>query len=790
MEKSWNCKEIKGYCSQCSCYCRIVSEVRDEIFVRVRPDSEHPMVTPICPKGAAGPELVYNKQRLQYPMKRTNPKGSGDPGWVRISWEEALKSISDRLNQVKSRYGAQAVATVRASPAGSAIGEVWPWIRRFANAFGTPNNISTTHVCQWHRDNNSAYTFGRPGTMGSAGRPEFENSSCMIIWGNNVHATRTSLLPLIEQGKKKGSKLIVIDPRRIELVDQADLWLQVNPETDGFLALSMIHVLLSEGWFDESFTRDWTTAPFLVREDTGNFLRPNDLAAGGDPSGCMAADAAGALVNCLPGVALTLTPALDVRVSVRVAGGETVACETVFNLLRKSVAAYAPDRAAEVTGIPAAKIRETVRMITQHRPVCWYSWNGIEQNVNASQTNRAICIFYALNGDYDRQGGNALLPPMPVNPVLGLEFADPARKGLGYGDRPLSASASAETQGYELYKSLLTGKPYEIKALLAFGGNLITSSGHALVAREALNKLEFHAHMEMFLTPTAELADIVLPAASSWESWHVGLNIASGGEKGYIQLRPAVVPPQHESRMDMEVLFDLADRLGLGDRFWNGDVEAGFNHMLAPSGVTVEQLRRSPSGVAVDLRMKYRKYLQKDGDGRLTGFPTPSKRMEIYSQVYKDRGYEPLPSWREPSHSRLKSEYPLILTGGKVVQYSHSQHRALPSLRRAVPHPFLEIHPQKAGELGIRDQDWVLLETVHGAVTLQAKLTEGIACDVVSMLNGWWQGCPELGLPGYDPCSSDGANMNMLSDSEEMDVISGSLPLKGYPCRIRRKAAV
>jgi len=104
-----------------------------------------------------------------------------------------------------------------------------------------------------------------------------------------------------------------------------------------------------------------------------------------------------------------------------------------------------------------------------------------------------------------------------------------------------------------------------------------------------------------------------------------------------------------------------------------------------------------------------------------------------------------------------------------------------------VPHPFLEINPQKARELGCNDGDWVVLETPHGSITLQARFTEGIPYDVVCTQNGWWQGCPELNLPGYNPYSSEGANVSLLYTSEEKDPISGSLPIKGYPCNVKKR---
>jgi anaerobic selenocysteine-containing dehydrogenase len=233
----------------------------------------------------------------------------------------------------------------------------------------------------------------------------------------------------------------------------------------------------------------------------------------------------------------------------------------------------------------------------------------------------------------------------------------------------------------------------------------------------------------------------------------------------------------------MKIIFELAKRLGIGDKFWNGDIEAALNYQLAPSGITVDKLKENPGGIAVDLSMEYQKYRKQGGAGNFAGFPTASKRVEIYSQVFKDHGYDPLPTWKERA---TNDDYPLILTEAKVTQFCHSQHRALPSLRKAVPHPFLEINPLKAEELDCNNGDWVLLETPHGSITLQAKLTDSVAYNVVCTQNGWWQGCPELGLPGYDPYSSEGANANRLFTAEEKDPISGSLPLKSYPCNVKK----
>ena len=786
-------KKIRGYCALCAGWCPTVSYVRDGVFIEVRPDEEHPRTCGLCIKGFAGPELVYNGQRLQYPMKRTKPKGKDDPGWTRISWDEALDTIATKLNEVKAKHGAEAVVFAQAAAGGSPMLEVVTWLARLANSFGTPNSISTTHICQWHRDSCSAYTYGNIGGRGSLGTAEFERSACILIWGTNIHATNNPLVPLVNRGLERGAKLIVIDPRRIKIADMADLWLQVRPGTDGALALSMINVMIAENLYDYEFVRDWTTAPFLVRSDTGDFLKESDLMGNAATSSYVILDSVNKEPKaCVPGTKLLAEPVLDGVYTLRTTAGEEIACKTVFRLLRESVSEYHPSRAEKMTGVPKEKIADAARMFATIKPACWYPFNGIEQNINASQTNRAICILYALTGNYDVPGGNVVIRPLTA-PVQGRELISLEAQGkrLGSTKRPLGPPGLKfdSTQAYEVYQAILTGEPYPVKAMLSFGGNLITSNGHTLTAKKAISQLDFHAQAELFMSPTAKLADIVLPVASCWEDWCVGAAFTPLGDKACIQLRPAVVSPQHESRPDMEIIFDLVKRLELGNNFWDGDIEAAFNYQLAPLGITVEQLRMSPGGINIDLSPEYKKYSKEDDTGNFVGFPTSSKRVEIYSSIFKEHGYDPLPTWRDPTYLKQQkqgSDYPLILTGGKIVEYCHSQHRALSLLRERVPHPYLEMNPIKASELGFKEGDWLIVETAHGSVTLQAKLTEGIPYDVVCTQNGWWQACPELGLPGYDPYSMHGANINLLYSTNEIDPISGSLPIKGQPCNVRR----
>ncbi|MFH1002801.1 MAG: molybdopterin-dependent oxidoreductase, partial [Chloroflexota bacterium] len=462
--------KIRSYCATCSGWCPVVAEVKDGVFTGVAADRQHPLSCPLCPKGLAAPELVYNQQRLRYPVRRTHPKGDPDPGWQRISWDEALDEIAGKFNKIKAEFGPEAIAFARPGPGGSPMAELAFWIIRLANALGSPNSIATTNICQWHRDNCSSYTYARPEIYRANGKAEFEQSACIVIWGVNIHATRTALLPLIEKGMRKGAKLIVVDPRRIELAEMADLWLQLLPGTDGALILGMINVMLAEKLYDDDFVRDWTTAPFMVKTSTGEFLRANELTSQGDRTGYVMADAkSGELKAYVPGTQPAFAPSLMGTGTVTTASGEKTECKTVFQLLAEAVSGYRPEQVAKITNVPAENIVEAARMTATIRPSCWYSWVGIEQTTNASQTNRALCLLYALTGDYDVPGGNVIPPQLAMNPIVGREFLSPEADGkrLGFKERPLGpAGISARaTQGFEVYRAILEGKPYPVKAV-------------------------------------------------------------------------------------------------------------------------------------------------------------------------------------------------------------------------------------------------------------------------------------------------------------------------------------
>lgn len=787
-------ERLHSYCAMCISRCGVVATVDDGRLTGVNADPDHPNGC-ICVKGTAAPEIVYSPDRLRVPMKRTRPKGEADPGWVPISWDEALSLTASRLSEIKTKHGPQSVIFAFGTPSGGGISDGARWLERLANAFGSPNLWASLSICNWNREWGAHYTYGV-----ATPPPDYDNARCILLWGFNPYVSWPAAATRINRAKAAGAKLIVIDPRNSSAAQRADLWLRVRPGSDGVLALGMIHVLLEENLFDASFVRHWTNGSFLMRADNRRLLTERDLSrSGGRETYFVWDEQSDALVSYRAdqGYAKdSVKPALAVAHRVSLIDGTTVECRPAFQNLAELAARYAPERAESLTEIPAQDLRRAVRMFVAEKPSCYYSWAGLEQHSNATQTNRAVCTFYALTGQFDRRGSNLLYATTPVRPITGQELLprEAFSRRLGYADLPLgSPGHSGRVQAKHVYDALLRGKPYPIKGLIAFGGDPLLSYGDARRGKDALSALEFFVDVDIFSSPSSAYADLALPASTCWEREGLMPSFSTAEETAtWAQFKPAVVEPLHESRADIEIIFDLARRLGLNEQFFGGDIDRGYNDHLAPSGLTVAQLRANRTGIRVNTKTRYRKFAEIDPQtGRPRGFQTPSGKVEIYSTQFAQAGYPPLPEIegpcaREDDPSESSNEYPLILTSFRLLQFCDQQHRNIPRLRRQARDPFLEINPQTAAAFKIQDDEWIKLETPLGAIRLKAKLNASLHPKVVATQYGWWQDCKEMKLPGYDPLTQAGANINLITSNDVSDPISGAVPHRSQPCRVQK----
>src|SRR5262245_16707651 len=789
-------KKVAGYCGFCAVHCPVVTAVEGTRVVSVEPDRAHPYGGAICAKGRAAPEVHEHRDRVNVPLRRTRPKTDPDPGWEPCSWDEALDLIALKMLEIRASSGAEAVAFNKGTVGGTALTDSERWLQRLINHFGTPNIGGTTHLCQWPRDTGGAqYTFGTPALP----MPDVARSTCIVLWGSNPNGNFLSLATDIAAARARGAKLLVIDPRRVGLANKADVWLQVRPGTDGALALGLIHLLIRDGGYDAAFAREWTNAPFLVRDDTDALLTGRDLhgdACSSDALYAAASSSGIVLYDARRGAYSAETPLeLTGRREVRLADGTAVTCRPVFERLASMAARYDPAAVERITGAPADRVIAAARLLAGHRPVSHYFHNGLVQHTNATQASRAIEILYALLGDFDRPGGNVPGPSPRVDDVSarGALPGAMAALRLGRAERPIGPPVTPGTvTAYDLYRAILSGEPYRVRALISFGANMLLANGDSRRGARALEALEFFAQIELVHTPTSRFADILLPAASWMESpaLKVGHRYPLDA-MAHVQFREAVVPPLYERRSDVDIIFALATRLGLGDVFWEGDVQAGYRQLLAPSGISLEELRALPHGMSArGAPVRYRKFA--DGDetrGAPRGFATPTRKVEIFATRFADHGQPALPVYVEPalspeSRPDLAARFPLVLTNAKRPQYMHSQLRGLPSLRRTAPNPTAEIHPDTAREHGVAPGQWIVIETPTGRVRAQANVTDAILPGIVCCSHGWWEACPELGLPGFDPLSEAGANQNLLVDNAQHDPVSGGTPHRSTLCRV------
>lgn len=790
--------EVSVYCPMCVSRCGAKARVVDGEFVALTPDPSHPTGSALCLKGKAAPAIVRHPHRLLQAMRRTAPKGAADPGWVPVTWDEALDEIADRLRLLASEHGPECIVFGSSSPSTSAMSDAIDWLSRLRRAFGSPNLLNAMELCGWGRFLAPIYTFGAP--VPGAYLPELERAGVIVFWGYNPSVARLAHATATTAALRRGARLVVVDPRRAGLATKADHWLRVRPGSDAALALAMTHVMLENGWYDKQFVRHWTNSPLLVRADTGRLLRAADLAdgSGSGGSGLVAWDeAAGRPVGYEPATGRYAVD--EERLALR--GTHTVAtvdgnitCHPVLDLVRQTCAQTPPAVAADLTGVPAEDIVAATRTIWEQRPVAFYTWSGLEQHSNATQTVRAIGQLYALTGCLDAPGGNVLFPAVPSNAVDGVELLSPEQraKAIGVERRPLGPARFEFVTGEDFYTAALDGSPYRARGLVNFGTNIVMAHGDSARGRDALTVLDFMVHADLFMNPTAELADIVLPVTTAFETEALRIGFeTSAAAQSVVQLRPAVAAARGEARSDVRIIFDLAVRLGLGEHFFGGDIEQAWRYQLEPTGITLEQLRAARSAVRVPLTTRYRKH-EELTDGVPRGFRTPSRKIELYSAVFAAHGYWPVPVYDEPavsprSRPDLAKRYPLVLTCAKSLFFCETQHRQIAELRGSAPEPQVELSPLAAEARGIRAGDWVRLETPHGSVRARAKLTASLDPGTVCAQHGWWQGCDELGLPGYPVFGPESANLNLVLRQTPSDRLSGSAPLRASLCEVIRE---
>jgi anaerobic selenocysteine-containing dehydrogenase len=455
-----------------------------------------------------------------------------------------------------------------------------------------------------------------------------------------------------------------------------------------------------------------------------------------------------------------------------------------LDALRQRCMAYPPGRVAGITGIPEAEIRRAAHLIASVKPLSLEWGCAHEHSPNAFQTCRAIFMIPALTGNWDVPGG--FVASMQIAPTANPLFDrldHSAATKVMCGDYPWMKGAAGPklwAHPYDIFEAMQSGKPYRIRGLFSHANNSLLSMPGAKHVRRGLAALEFFVYMDFFMTPTAEYADIVLPAAM-WPEIDSLFCMPEFGERALLTMQKAV--QTGECKSDEEFFMELCRRMGLD--YGAENQSEILDEQLAEMGRSYPRYR----GIDFE-KMKELHYIAPERRYRryeTEGFQTPSGKFELYCASLESIGIDPLPYWdetalRSPSAMPTKA-YPLSMTtGGRIQPYFISNGRQIRSLRKTAPFPLVTLHPDTAAAHGIAEGDWVWIETPAGRITQKASLQPGMDPSVVNCEMGWWY--PEAGPPGY---GWDESNANILTDGKPpYDPVMGSYALRGLCCRIEK----
>src|SRR6266851_4240716 len=665
---------VRGACPHdCPDTCALLTTVESGRAIKVEGAPDHPTTRgTLGTKVARYLERTYSEQRLLHPMRRAGHKGSGR--FERITWEEALDTIAARFKAIAaSADGPQAI--VPYSYAGTmGLLQYGSMDRRFFHKLGA--SLLDRTICATAGKAGYAATIG--GSFGMD--PErFDEAKLILIWGSNPIVSNLHLWSRIQEAKRRGAKLIAIDPHRSQTADKCHLHLALMPGTDAALALGMMHVLIGEHLIDRDYVDRYTLG---------------------------------------------------------------------FEQLSVRVRDYAPQRVAEITGLAAEEIIDLARDYGTIRPAAIRLNYGMQRHAGGGMAIRTVACLPALVGAWRDPAGGALLSSSGTYPVNGKALERPDL--IWNAPRTINMST--------IGNALLDANDPPIRALFVYNSNPVAVAPESgkVVAGFAREDLFCVVH-DVFLTDTADYADIVLPATTQLE--HMDIHSSYGHL--YALANNAAIAPLGEAKPNTEVFRLLAARMGFDEPcFRESDEEMARNAFLPDhpraQGLSWDTLKEKgwqrlnvPSPFAPFAR---------------GNFPTPSGKCEFYSQTLADQGLDPLPTFIPPresaaSDSVLARKYPLAMLSPPARNALNSTFANLPVFLDAEKTPSLDIHPADAASRGIDDGDRVRVFNDRGSMIAAARITDKARPGVVVALSIWWR-----------KLSPDGTNANMLTGQALTDM--------------------
>lgn len=663
--------------------CGLLFYTKDDKLEKIEGDPNNPYNSGrLCMRCLNLMESMYHEDRLKWPLKRVGERGENK--WERISWDEALDIIEVNVRKIQKEYGSESIAGIE----GTGRNICWQVPLLTYAGFGSPNfgfgflsgdscfcpraafqgvcqgDFTVCDCSQFHEDRFD--------------NPEYKVPEVIMVWGNNpIYSNSDDFLGhWIVECMKRGTKLIVVDPKLTWLASKADYWLRLRPGTDAALALGMLNVIIGEELYDKEFVENWTYG---------------------------------------------------------------------IDELAERVKEYPTDKVAEITWVPKEVIEGAARFFAKANAGSIQWGLAVDQSVAGVPAAHAIANIGAICGNMDVPGGivfvrEAYRVAMSYATGYFENLSEEMRaKRLGDERYPMKRMGIGPTAHADsVLLALETGKPYPVKMLWIQSTNPIANmAADAPRVYKAMKSTDFNVVVDLYMTPTAvAFADVVLPCAMSCER--------NGMKSWWHPLRSASKIAQYEEcKSDEQIILEVGKRLNPEAWPWETDVDM-LNWLLGNSQYP-HDFKTLQNSVTEYEKFEYRKYekglLREDGE---PGFNTPTGRLELYSTLFEEWGYDPLPYYVEPPESPVSTpekfvEYPLVLsTGARSPEFFHSEHRQLKTMREFHPNPLMDINPRTAADLGIQEGDWVWLENSNGKCKQIAHFDPSLDQKVVRAEHGWW----------------------------------------------------
>ncbi|MCP4756203.1 MAG: molybdopterin-dependent oxidoreductase [Proteobacteria bacterium] len=712
-------------CATCDMACQMKGEIDDNGTVRILADENHPIAPgAICLKAKKALDIYDHPDRITQPLKRIGKRGENK--WETISWNQAMDEIADKLKAVVEQYGPESLVVAN-SPANTSVDS--GSMRRFMNLLGSPNWISGVALCLGNTAAVNRITYGWFPS------PDYENTGCMVLMGHNPSGhSWVSEYIRIKRAQQRGAKLIVLDPRKSHCAKLADIHLPLKVGTDTAMLMGWVNLIIEDELYDRNFVEKWTFG---------------------------------------------------------------------FDKLKERVSEFSLSCTSEITGVDPELIRQAAHTYAKSQGSI-IPWSPItDQLVSSTSAIRLQAILRAITGNINAPGGERLFgfnedivseTELELHELLNDEQK---KKQLGADKYPLFTYTVADmlkekteeiygmpyanimkgacmANPSETFRAMADGKPYPAKAFISTGNNTLMSYANQQLVYDAIMNQDLVVVHDLFMSPTAQLADYVLPGDCWLERPHLFDTLEWTAVRMVSQ---QLRPPPGECRSIYDLWRDLAVRMGFEEQFpWKNLTEL-YEHRIRKSNMDWETFSTTfplyLSGI------NFRNYEE-------VGFATPTGKVELYSTMLEELGFDPLPYYRESPET--SDQFPLrLFVGVREPTFFQSGQRQVESLRRHNPEPHTFISESTAQKYGLSNEDPATIETCNGEIEMKVKIRKDMPDDVVRVPHGWW-------LPEDEISPLSGAFKHsdcvLIPDSEEyLDKEQGIPLLRGVPCRIGLKQA-